>query len=161
MVALVTITPYSDFIGISGKMTRPRVLAVDPGEKRIGLAISDESRTIASPMGIIKHVSRADDAREIIRFSEEREVGTIVIGCALDMENEISFQGRKSVRLADCIRQSSSIPVVLWDESESTRIARETRREMSIKKTKQRGHQDDLAAAVILQTFLDAHSKKE
>jgi putative Holliday junction resolvase len=84
----------------------------------------------------------------------------IVIGCALGTENEITFQGRKSVRLAEEIRQLSAIRVILWDESDSTKNAQETRREMRIKKTRQRGHQDDLAAAIILQSYLDSNSNK-
>ncbi len=139
---------------------RSRVISIDPGEKRIGIAISDESGTIANPIGVITHVSRDKDAEEIIRMCKEREVSIIIIGCALGIENEISFTGRKSIRLADKIRQLSTIPVLLWDESDSTRIARETRREMRIKKARRLVHQDDLAAAIILQSYLDSNEKK-
>ncbi len=137
-----------------------RVLGIDPGEKRIGIAISDESGTIANPIGVITHVTRDKDAEEIIRMCKERGAGIIIIGCALGIENEISFTGRKSIRLADKIHQLSTIPVLLWDESDSTRIARETRREMHIKKGQRSGHQDDLAAAIILQSYLDSNDKK-
>lgn len=160
MVALDAITSSTDFYWVSGMISKLRVLAIDPGEKRIGFAISDESGTIANPIGIFKHVSREKDAEEIILMCEERGVDVIVIGCALGTENEISFEGRKSVRLADKIRQLTTIPVVLWDESDSTRIARETRRKMHFKKVRRMGHQDDLAAAIVLQSYLDSNENK-
>jgi putative Holliday junction resolvase len=142
-------------------ISKRRVLAIDPGEKRIGIAISDESGTIANPIGVFRHISREKDAAEIILMCEEKKVDAIVIGCALGTENEISFEGRKSVRLADKIRQLTTIPVLLWDESDSTRIARETRRKMHNKKNRQLGHQDDLAAAIVLQSYLDSNEKKD
>lgn len=135
-----------------------RILAVDPGEKRLGLAISDPTATIASPLMVIKHVARLLDAAAIARTAEENQAELIVVGSALDDEGEPTTQSRRAERLAEAIRQQTSMPVVLWDESGSTQAARAARIAMGVSRRKRRGHLDDLAAAVILQSYLDSHS---
>lgn len=140
-------------------MTLPlngRVLAVDPGEKRLGIAISDPTGTIASPLAVIKHVSRAEDAARIARLAEEQGAVCIVIGMALDDENQPTPQARHAQRLSEAIQAVSSVPVHLWDESGSTQAARETRMAMGVSRKKRSGHLDDVAATIILQSFLDS-----
>ncbi|MBP1702931.1 MAG: putative holliday junction resolvase, partial [Chloroflexi bacterium] len=63
-----------------------RVLAIDPGEKRLGIAISDLSGTIANPLTVLQHVSRPVDAATIAQLAQEHQVGRIIIGQALDEE---------------------------------------------------------------------------
>jgi putative Holliday junction resolvase len=138
-----------------------RILAVDPGDKRLGIAISDLTGTIASPECVLTHVSREENALAILAIAEEKEVKLIVIGQAFNWDGEISFQGRKSTRLADKIRSLGSIPVLLWNEYGSTSIARNARRMMNVSRKKRSGHLDDLAATVILQTYLDSQSSLE
>jgi putative holliday junction resolvase len=133
-----------------------RVLAVDPGEKRIGVAISDPTGTIANPLAVVKHVARQVDAAAIAQIAQENEVKIIVVGQALDDEGEPTPASRRAERLADAIRTQTQIEVELWDESDSTREARSARIAMGVSRRKRRGHLDDLAAAVILQSYLDA-----
>jgi putative Holliday junction resolvase len=133
-----------------------RILAVDPGEKRLGIAISDPSGTIANPLTVIKHVARPIDAATIASLAQTQEAGLIVVGQALDDDGQPTPQSRRSMRLADAIRAQSDLPVVLWDESNSTQIARQARIDMGVSRRKRSGHLDDLAAAVILQSYLDA-----
>ncbi len=132
-----------------------RVIGVDPGEKRLGIAASDLSATIASPLTVIKHVARAADAARIAQLAVEQEAVLIVVGQALDADGEVGPQGRKSLRLAEAIRACTDIPVVLWDESGSTQAAIAARRAMGAKRKKRSGHLDDLAATFLLQTYLD------
>jgi putative holliday junction resolvase len=133
-----------------------RILAVDPGEKRLGLAISDPTATIANPLTVIKHVARPVDAATIARIAQENEAGLIVVGQALDDEGEQTQQSRRARRLAEALRQQTSLPVLLWDESGSTQAARDARIAMGVSRKKRSGHLDDLAAAVILQSYLDS-----
>ena len=135
-----------------------RILGVDPGEKRIGIAISDPTGTIASPLTVVKHVARAIDAAMIAQIAQENEAVRIVVGQALDVEGKPTPEGRRAARLAEAIRVQTSMPVLLWDESGSTQIARQARLEMGVPRRKRRGHMDDLAAAVILQSYLEANS---
>ncbi len=138
-----------------------RILAVDPGDKRLGIAVSDLTGTIASPVCVLTHVSREENALAILTIAEEKEVKLIVIGQAFNWDGELSFQGRKSSRLAERIHALGSIPVLLWNEYGSTSTARNARRMMNVSRKKRSGHLDDLAATVILQTYLDAQSSLE
>jgi len=135
-----------------------RIMAVDPGDERIGIAISDLTRTIANPLTIINHIQRMKDAQNILLLAVENQVGLIVIGQALFSNGEPNPSGRKAARLAETIKEISDIPVVLWDEHESTKLARIAGKEMRLKKKRQKTHLDDIAATIILQTFLDSNS---
>ncbi len=137
-----------------------RILAVDPGEKNIGIAISDPTGTIANPLTAVKHVSRSIDAATIAQIAEENNVVQIVVGNALDIDNRPTVQSRRAVRLAAQIRSQTDITVVLWDESGSTQAARNARIALGVPRRKRRGHLDDLAATYLLQTYLDAHQNK-
>jgi putative holliday junction resolvase len=132
-----------------------RVLAIDPGDVRIGLAISDESETIANPLMVVKHVARGIDSKTIAAIAEQQGVGQIIIGCSLDDENQLTPQARKAQRLADALVKETSIPVKLWDEFESTKNARRSRFDMGVNHRKRAGHLDEIAATIILQSYLD------
>jgi putative Holliday junction resolvase len=136
-----------------------RILAVDPGEKRIGLALSDPSGTIASPLAVLAHRSRLVDAAAIASLALENQAELIVVGQALDDENLPTPEGRRAERLAEAIRLQTELPVVLWDESGSTQAARAARLALGASRRKRSGHLDDLAATYLLQTYLDARSQ--
>ncbi len=133
-----------------------RILAVDPGEKRLGIAISDPSGTIANPLTVLKHVSRPLDAAAIAQLAGENQAGRIVIGQSLDEDGLPTPEGRRAGRLAEAIQGQTDLPVVLWDESGSTQEARSARLAMGASRRRRAGHLDDLAATYILQTYLDA-----
>jgi putative Holliday junction resolvase len=133
-----------------------RILAIDPGEKSIGIAISDPTGTIANPLTVLKHISRLKDATTIAELAVQHQAGLIVIGKSLDDEGLSTLQSLRADRLAEAISQHSDLPVTMWDESFSTQVARQARIEMGTTRRKRRGHMDDLAATVILQSYLDA-----
>ena len=134
-----------------------RVLAVDPGEKRHGIAISDPTGTIANPLTVLKHISREQDAAAIVGLVTEYHAGLIVLGQSLDDEGRSTLQSRRATRLANAIRSQTEVPVELWDETGSTQAAREARIAMGAPRRKRGGHLDDIAATYILQTYLDSH----
>jgi len=136
-----------------------RILGVDPGEERIGLAVSDPSGTIANPLGVLKHVSRLIDAAAIAQAAAEQGAERIVVGHALDADNHATPQSRRAYRLAALLRQQTPIRVVLWDESGSTQAAQQARRAMQVTRKERSGHLDALAAVVILQSYLDAQPR--
>lgn len=137
-----------------------RVLAVDPGDVRIGLAVSDPLGIIANPLSVLKHISRDENARRIASIATEKEAILIVVGQPLDSEGEVGPAAKKSARLANAIRKFTETEVVLWDESGTTKAAKRAYIEMNIPKKKRRGHLDHIAATIILQSYLDAHSSK-
>ena len=132
-----------------------RILALDPGEKHIGIALSDPTGTIANPLTVLKHVSRVVDAAQIAELARQNEVGLILIGKSVDDEGISTPQGRKAERMAEAVRQQCECPVKLWDESFSTQDARQVRIVMGTTRKKRRGHLDDLAATIMLQSYLD------
>ena len=136
-----------------------RILAVDPGEKHIGLAISDPSATIASPLKVLNHVSRLLDAAQIASIARDNEACMIVVGKSLDEEGASTPQSRRADRLAQAIQLQSDLPIIMWDESFSTSEARQARISMGTSRKKRRGHLDEMAATIILQTYLDANYK--
>jgi putative Holliday junction resolvase len=134
-----------------------RILGVDPGGKRIGLAISDPTGTLARPLQVIPHINRRTDAAEIAARAAAEQAELIVVGQATDIDGKPNYSGRKSRRLAGAIRAQTDIPVELWDESYSTKDAQRTRVILGRKKNSGNQHLDDRAAAIILQSYLDAH----
>jgi putative Holliday junction resolvase len=135
-----------------------RILAVDPGSRRIGLALSDPTGTIAGPLTVLQHVARLVDAAAVAELARTHEAGLIVVGQALDDEGQPTFEGRRAGRFAEALRTQTGLPVTLWDETLTTRDARAARLAMGASRRKRSGHLDELAATVLLQTYLDAHS---
>ena len=133
-----------------------KILAVDPGDKRIGIAISDPDGIIAYPLAMILHTARAMDVARIAELANQNDAGLILVGTAFDEEGEIGFQARKAMRLAEALRALTPIPVELWDESGSTQEARAARFQMGGNRRSRQGHMDELAATVLLQSFLEA-----
>jgi putative holliday junction resolvase len=135
-----------------------RILAVDPGEKNLGIALSDPTGTIANPLTVLRHIARPVNAAAIAQLAVENGASLIVVGQALDAENEPNPQGRRAARLAEAIRLQTDLPVVLWDESGSTQAARDAQKAMGSRQRRRRSHLDELAATYILQTYLDSHT---
>ncbi|MDP2777500.1 MAG: Holliday junction resolvase RuvX [Anaerolineales bacterium] len=132
-----------------------RILAVDHGERRIGIALSDSTATIASPLKVIQHVSRIIDAAQVAELAMHNEVGLIIIGQSFDEKGRPNLAGRRAARFADEIKNQTDILIELWDESFSTQIARNARIELGVSRKKRTGHQDAFAAVVILQSYLE------
>ncbi len=134
-----------------------RILAVDPGSKRIGLALSDPTGTIANPLTVLQHVARLLDAAAVAELAAVHAVGLIVIGQSFDDSGQPSFEGRRSMRFAEALRTQTTVPVVLWEEAFTTQDARLARIQMGASRRNRSGHLDDLAATVLLQSYLDTN----
>ncbi|MGA7193734.1 MAG: Holliday junction resolvase RuvX [Anaerolineales bacterium] len=132
-----------------------RILAVDHGEKRIGLAISDLTGTIANPLKVIAHVSRLIDAAQVADIAMQNQVDLIIVGQSFDEEGRPNQAGRRAARFVDALETQTQIPIIMWDESFSTQSARAARIEMGVARKKRSGHLDELAATIILQSYLD------
>ncbi len=134
-----------------------RILAVDPGEKRIGLAISDPTGTLARPLGVIVHISRPENARLIAAAALQHQAEMILIGFSATGQDAANESERRAQKLAAALRRETRLPVKLWDESFSTQEARRIQIELGTPQKKRQGHLDDKAAAIILQDYLDSH----
>ena len=136
-----------------------RILAVDPGSKNIGLALSDPTGTIANPLTVVKHVARLLDAAAVAELAASHQAGLIIIGQSFAEDGNPSFEGHRSARFAEALMTQTTIPVVLWDESFTTQSARLARIQMGASRKRRSGHLDDLAATVLLQSYLDANPR--
>lgn len=134
-----------------------RILAVDHGEKNIGLAISDPTATIVSPLKVIKHVSRLMDAAQVANLAAENDAVLIVVGQSFDEEGKPNLAGRRAAKFAEALQGQTPIPVILWDESFSTQDARAAMVEIGVSRKRRAGHVDELAAVMILRSYLDAN----
>ncbi|MEE4195317.1 MAG: Holliday junction resolvase RuvX [Anaerolineae bacterium] len=135
-----------------------RVMAVDPGDVRIGLAVSDPLGIIANPLQVLQHISRDENARRIANIAAEKEAVLIVVGQPLNSDGEVGPAAKKSTRLARAIQKFTDTDVLLWDESGTTKAAQRAYIEMNVPKKKRRGHLDHIAATIILQSYLDANA---
>jgi len=133
-----------------------RILAVDHGEKRIGIALSDPTGTIARPLQVIEHISRPLDAAQVADLAQQNEASLIIIGQSFDEDGNPNPAGRRAARFADELKNQTNVPIEMWDESFSTQIARAARIELGVSRKKRAGHQDVFAAVVILQSYIEA-----
>jgi putative Holliday junction resolvase len=134
-----------------------RILAVDHGEKRIGLALSDPTGSIASPLTVLKHTSRLMDAAQVANIASENEVGLIIVGQSFDEEGNPNLAGRRAANFAEILKEQTDIPVELVDESFSTNDAQRTVIEMGVSRKRREGHHDSLEAVMILRSYIESH----
>ena len=148
--------------GRAGRAGRAgRVLAVDLGTVRIGLAGSDKSGTLASPLAVLERSGdESEDHRTIVAAAREREATLIVVGLPLTLQGKIGPAARSVLaEVAELAKVAhvDNIPVETWDERFTTVIAEQGLRETKVKKLK-KTNIDAAAATVILQSWLEAHA---
>lgn len=132
-----------------------RVLALDVGDKRIGVAVSDLSRLIARPVETVTRKNRESDIRRIAQISAEQEAAVIVIGLPRNMDNSEGAQAAKARSFAKHLARATSARIVFEDERLSTFSAIESLVERGIKTGHARELVDMEAATIILQGYLD------
>ncbi|MEX1253525.1 MAG: Holliday junction resolvase RuvX [Dehalococcoidia bacterium] len=136
-----------------------RVLALDMGERRIGLAVSDPDGRLAIPLRILERTNNdGADMRAIAEIARAEGVDTLLVGNPLSMTGQEGPQSQRVRSFGHRLAQTASLPLVLWDErlssAEARRFAPASRRGQ-----KRRGGRrepiDDVAAALVLQSYLD------
>lgn len=136
-----------------------KIFGIDHGNVRIGIAISDESGSLARPLGILTHVSRAENAKLVAQIAMEEGCGLIVVGVPYDFDGLEGPRARSVLRFVRALEEVSAIPVRTWDKSFSTKNVIATSVRMNKRQSARRKALDDLAAAGILQSFLDQNVK--
>jgi putative Holliday junction resolvase len=130
-----------------------RILAVDLGSRRVGLAITDPLRMLASPLGQISYRGEGPLVCDLLSLAAEKEVERVVVGLPLRSDGSEAEGCRRARRLARRL-QESGLEALLWDESYSSREARSALREMGVSGRSSSGRVDRLAAALILRDYL-------
>jgi putative Holliday junction resolvase len=137
---------------------RGRVLGLDLGDARIGVAISDDDRRLAVPLGTVRTGAPAD-VKAIAELVRDNDVTLVVVGHPLNMSGEAGERAHHAERFADALRGFLHIPVVLHDERLSSVEADRALREAGVSGRERRRSVDRSAATVILQSWLDAHRR--
>ena len=136
-------------------LDRGRWMAVDWGERRIGLAVSDPSGTIATPAGaIVRRAGKRAPIAELVRRAESLEARAIVMGLPLDGEGEDTPRATECRRVASELARRTTLPVALLDERFTTATALRAIHEMGGTTRGRKSDVDALAAAVLLQQAL-------
>ena len=135
-----------------------RVLGIDYGERRIGLALSDPLGIIAKPLKVIDRKTTPDYKSEIIEIIDEKEVVEIIVGLPITMKGDYSEQTKTVQKFIDEISGICNIPVTEIDERFSSIAAKKALYEQGVKTGHEKGRVDETAAAIILQEFLDSQS---
>ncbi len=132
-----------------------RILGLDHGERRIGVALSDPTGTIASPHSVIDR--RGDDVAGALRsLIDEYGVELIVVGLPLQLSGEEGISAQAARAFADDVAEESGLPVALQDERYTTVTAEEALLEGGVRRRRRREVRDKVAAAVMLQSYLDS-----
>jgi putative Holliday junction resolvase len=133
-----------------------RALGVDLGSKRIGIAVSDRSGTIASPLTVIRRSSASRDLEAIARLARDEEVEVIVVGLPLTLDGEIGPAAKAARAEAARLATVVDVPVETHDERLTTVTAERSLVEAGVRGPERRHLVDKVAAAVMLQSWLDA-----
>jgi putative Holliday junction resolvase len=136
-----------------------RIVALDIGDVRIGVAVSDPTRTIASPVEVITRVGWGPDTRKIKAICDRFETTLVVSGLPLNMDGSEGFQAAK-VRDLCAQLTKAGLTVVFQDERLSTVTAEDALLEGNISRAERKGKVDKVAAAIILEQYLHEHGKE-
>lgn len=140
-----------------------QVLGIDPGRKRVGLALSDEAEgRLGLPWRTIERgKSDAEAARAVVDALGEREIGQVVVGLPLRLDGTEGEAARRVRRFIAALEKLIDVPVHTIDERLTTLSAERGLREMGVRAERRREVVDQSAAAIILQTFLDSRREEE
>ena len=136
-------------------------MAIDYGDKRIGIALSDPMHIISYPFGIIKNINNNHSIDEILKITGQKDVETIVIGLPISMSGNYSVQTKKVILfkellVEELLDKNMSITVNTIDERLSSVSAKNIMIKKGIKTGHNKGKIDELSAAIILQEYLDS-----
>jgi putative Holliday junction resolvase len=138
-----------------------RIAALDVGEKTIGVAISDETASVALPFGTIRRTeSEKKDLAEVANLVAEHGVSKVVVGLPVMLRGEESVQARKVRAFAEKLARRIKVPVVFWDERLTTVEATKTLADSGFRKKHRKDVVDAVAASLVLQGYLES-SRKE
>ena len=133
-----------------------RALGIDFGDVRVGLALSDLTKTISKPFETIKYINLEDLSLQLEVIIEEKEVDTLVVGIPFNMSGEDTKQTVKVREFVLFIETIISLPIHLIDERLTSKEAKKTMHTLNIKTGHNKGTIDKIAASIILQEYLDS-----
>jgi putative Holliday junction resolvase len=143
-----------------GEILTARILAIDFGTKRIGLAISDALGITAQGLPTRERVNTDEDLRHIAALAEEHAVERILVGNPISSSGEPTAMSQTASRFAEKLARRVSCPVELWDERLTTAEALRVLRDSGVGIEKRRQARDRMSATLLLQSYLDFHANE-
>jgi putative holliday junction resolvase len=137
-----------------------RILALDIGDRRIGVAVSDPTGLLARPITIIQRRGVAADVAALVKLVSSEMAQKVIAGLPLSLDGSVGPQAAKVGSFLEALAPALGVPLETWDERFSTATARELRRASGAKKKKRQAPDDAAAAAVILQSYLDEQRRR-
>ncbi|MFP3903377.1 MAG: Holliday junction resolvase RuvX [Armatimonadota bacterium] len=138
-----------------------KYLAVDPGEVRVGLAVSDPGGKIAMPLAVIHENDPDEQMRKVATMAEAKQADAIVFGMPYTLRREHGPAAQRVRKQIEKLRELTDLPVITHDERMTTTIAEGVLLEADVSRTDRKRHTDKLAATVILQSFLQKQHTPE
>ena len=131
-----------------------KIMAVDYGDARTGLAASDRTEFLASPLGVIHEYNFDRCVQQVAYAVEEYQIGKVVVGHPKNMDGSEGDRAKKCELFAEKLRALVSVPVVLWDERRTTVTAHQYLNETNTRGKKRKDVVDEVAATIILESYL-------
>ena len=132
-----------------------RILALDHGTKRIGVAVSDETKTIALPLEYIPAEPFADFLERLKLLLREKEVDLILIGQPRNMDGSYGPAAQKVETFVAVLKGATTVPIKMWDERLTSTMANRVMIQANVRRNKRKENVDKMAAAILLQSYLD------
>jgi putative Holliday junction resolvase len=142
----------------SGKLVASRILALDHGTKRIGVALSDELGWTAQPLETYERRTLDRDIAHIQELVRVHDVGQVLLGLPLRLSGEEGPAVQAVRQFIAKLEASLAVPVITWDERMTTKAAEELLIAADLSRKKRKGVVDRVAAAILLQSYLEAHA---
>ena len=133
-----------------------RVLAIDPGSRRVGVAVSDPSATIAQPLSVIAASPEATLVQRLAALAREEEASELVVGLPRRLDGSLGPEAQAARSLADELRRATGLAVTLVDERLTSAAAERALLSGGVSRARRRQLSDQVAATMILQSFLDS-----
>ncbi|MGC9942413.1 MAG: Holliday junction resolvase RuvX [Verrucomicrobiota bacterium] len=133
-----------------------RILALDHGTKRIGVAVSDETKTIAQPLEYILADPPADFRERLEKILLEKEIDLILIGMPRNMDGSYGPAAQKVQAFVGDLKAVTTLPIKLWDERLTSAMANRALIQGHVRRDQRKEKVDKMAAAILLQSYLDA-----
>jgi len=137
-----------------------RYLGLDVGDVRIGVALSDETATLASGLVTLERVGPRKDVKAVAAIVRERDVHEVVVGIPWRLDGNLGPQGEKVMGFVEALRRGLKVPVVTWDERFTTVAADELLAEAGVRRRDRKARIDRAAAVLILQGYLDSRRSR-
>ncbi len=136
-------------------------MALDVGERRIGVALSDPLGLLARPLTTITRTSEQDDIEAVLRLAREHGAEEVLVGMPISLSGRRGPQARRTAQFIHSLKARSELPVKSQDERFSSVEAERLLRESGIEPSRQKALLDAAAAAVVLQSYLDSRRRRE